>query len=412
MSRSNKKTGFGAGATLRAGGTGLIAAIVFALVLCVSTANALRARSPALAIKWAPADSASAASLAAAVLGSDASPELRSSARAAAVAALRRDPTTVAALRGLGLAADAEGDQAEAARLFTAAERLSRRDQATEAWLIRHYSSRGDTARTIHHFDTALRASYARWDTLLALLVQFSADPRALPPLERLLATRPVWGSEFATRLAARGQPLTHVVRLTRGMFDISNPAHAQVVGRLLGRLVEAGQIDLAWNVYLQHRPDGRGRGAVSNGGFEAADGLAPFDWALVDDMDLGAVRETRAGSGNVLRLLANSGRGGDVARQLVRLPPRSYLIQLEMADIPADAANRPRVSVRCAGTGGRTLLDVRPASGGEAMRRVAARFTVPAGCRWQWLSIRAEDQGSSSVTGPTVDNIVIAAVS
>lgn len=381
------------------------------LVLGVTATNVFRAARPATALRWSPADAGASANMAGLVLASDPSAQNREAVRAVAMAALRRDPTTVAAIRVLGLTAAAAGNQATALRFFTAAERTSRRDQATQAWLIMYYFSRGDAGRTIRHFDTALRTTSRRLDTLLPLLVHVSADSRMLPGLRRLVETRPNWWLDFTSNLVRTGRPLNHVVFLTRGMLDSRDPGQAYLVQLLLARLVEAGQFDLAWRVYQEQRP-GRRSAALRDGGFEADEAFAPFDWELVDEIGLAATRQARPDSGNALYLSASNGRSGEVARQLVHLQPQRYAIRFQMGNIPANAVERPQVSVRCAGPDGATLLDARPPAGGEAPVRVEARFVVPASCNWQWISLQASDQGTTAATVPWIDDIVIAPAS
>ncbi|MGE3396606.1 MAG: hypothetical protein AB7H79_06860 [Sphingomonas sp.] len=394
--------------SLRVVGLLAVGAIAFALVLSVSTAGVLRNVYPATALKWSPWDAGASANLAALVQSSDPSPAAQEAVRATAIAALRRDVTMVPALRVLGLAADAAGDQATALRFFTAAERTSRRDQATQAWLIMYHFNRGDPERTMRHFDTALRTTNRNLGTLLPLLVRMSMDRRMVPRIRRLLEPRPNWGFDFVSYLVRNGQPLEHVTFLTRGMLDADDPTQANLVRRLIARLVEADRLDLAWSVYQEHQPAARAAN-LRNGGFEAGGTFAPFDWELVDDIGLAAVPQARAGSGNALVLSASSGRSGQVARQLIRLPPRSYRMQLDAAAVPADPAQRPRISIQCAGASASTLLEVRLPRAGEAPVRVAARFAVPAGCRWQWLSVQAVDQGAGGAMEPWIDNVVIA---
>lgn len=396
-------------AALRIAGILAIGALAFTLVLGVSAAGVFRGARPGTALEWSPVDATASANLAALILASESSPDVRETARAVSVAALRRDPTTVAAFRVLGLAADAVGDQAKALQLFTAAERMSRRDQATQAWLIVYYFRRGDAHRTMHHFDTALRTTNRRLDTLLPLLVRVSSDRRMLPGLRSLVEARPNWWSDFASHLVRSGQPLDHVVFLTRGMLDSADPAQATLIQLLMARLVEAERFDRAWNLYRQQRPRGGAPASLRNGDFEGNGSFAPFDWELIDEIGLAGTAQARPGGGNALYLSASSGRSGAVARQLVRLPAGVYRIQLEMAEIPTNAGQRPRISVRCAGDDGLALLDVRPPASGQGPVRVAARFVVPAGCAWQWLSLQATDQGAGAATSPWVDNIVIA---
>ncbi len=399
-------------ASARVIGILIVAGAALTLVLPVTIAGVFRDANPSRALRWSPADAGATANLAGQVLASGPSPQIREVVRAAAVSALRRDTTIVAAYRILGLTADAAGDQAAAARFFAAAERTSRRDQATQAWLIMHHFRAGDAERTIRHFDTALRTSTRNLPTLLPLLVRVSESPVMVPGLRRLLQSRPSWAVDFAASLIRGGRPLEHVVFLTRGLLDPAKADQAELVQTLMTRLTQENRNDLAWSVYREHRPESRPPAELRDAGFEQGGALPPFDWALTDDLGLSALRQARPDGGNALQLSASNGRSGEVAQQLVRLPPRRYRVQLEMAEIPADIAQRPTLSVRCAGSGAQTLIDLRPSTAGEAPRRVAGDFSVPPGCVWQWVSLHAADQGTSAATAPWVDNIAIAPIS
>lgn len=394
---------------LRGGIILAIAALIAAPVLCVSVAGVLRGSRPALALKWMPADAEAGANLASLVVNADSSPEVRAQARAAAIAALESNPMAVAAFRALGTAADAEGNSAMALRYYSASERLSRRDQATQAWFILYDFRRGAPEQAVHHFDIALRTSRERWDTLLPLLVRLSSAPTMVRPLRRLAETRPPWWPLFAANLVSNGEPLNNVVALTHGLLDASNAEGALLTEILLARLVAANRIDLAWRLYAEQRPRNPRPGALRDGGFEQTGGLTPFDWQLAQETDLSAMRTTVPGQGTVLSYSASEGRTGEAARQLVRLPPGPHRFQFDSGQIPAERLQRPHLLVRCADEAAQVLLDLQPQASGQSRTRVAARFVVPANCPWQWVVLRVSDLGSSNPDTPWIDNIAIA---
>lgn len=389
-----------------------VAAIVFHVVLAVSVAGVYRANRPATALSWVAIDSPAAANLGARILESGPPPEIRDRLRTAAADALRRDPTNVAALRVLGRLA-ADRDDAAAVRLFGLAERLSRRDQPTQAWLIAHHLNRDDPVRAVHHFDIALRTSHNRWDALLPLLAAATADPRTLAPLSRLLSQRPTWEYAFLRQLAISGPRLDHVRQLVQGRLGPADPDAQAVTRILMNRLVADGQFASAWDTYRSAVPaarTGAATGIVRNGTFDGARGLPPFDWNLVQEAELGAMEEVRpdAGDGKVLSVYAHGGRSGEVARQLVRLSPGGHRLQADAGQLPADRLDRPLFRLACAQEGGTMLVDYRPPAGGESGRRIATSFNVPAGCGWGWLTISMSGAGSATQASPWIDNIAI----
>ncbi|RYE90281.1 MAG: hypothetical protein EOO78_31840 [Oxalobacteraceae bacterium] len=160
-----------------------VAALWF--VLQTSFAGAARAKYPELALRIAPHDARVLADASALVLTRIEDPNARAVAKAQSLNAIRRDPTSVAALRTLGMIADAEGDSKAALRLINRAEALSRRDVATQLWLIEHYSQADNVAETLRHYDIALATSRQSRDLLIPVLVSASADPALAPGLPK-----------------------------------------------------------------------------------------------------------------------------------------------------------------------------------------------------------------------------------
>lgn len=385
-----------------------LAALAFHVVLAVSVAGVYRTSRPGTALNWVAIDSPAAANLSARILENDPSPEIRDQLRVVAVDALRRDPTNVVALRVLGRLAE-DRDEAQAARMFGLAERLSRRDQLTQAWLIAHHLNRDDPVRAIRGFDIALRTSNNRWDVLMPLLAAVTADPRALPPLAELLSQTPPWEPAFLRQLAISGPRLDHVRQLLHGRLDPAHPDGRAVIQILLNRLVADEQFAGAWDTYRVVLP-GDATAIVRDGAFDGAGGLPPFDWNFVQDAELGAIGEARpdAGDGKVLSVYAYGGRSGEVARQLVRLSPGAHRLQADAGQMPADPLDRPLLRLVCAQDGGATLVNYRPPTAGAPGRRLATSFTVPAGCGWGWLTINMSGAGSATQASPWIDNIAI----
>ncbi len=389
-----------------------VAAAVFHVVLAVSVAGVFRASRPATALNWVAMDSIATANLSARLLEGGIAPEVRDQLRVAAIDALRRDPTNVVALRVLGTLA-ADRDEAEAARIFGLAERLSRRDQPTQAWFIAHHFKQDDPVSAINNFDIALRTSNNRWDALLPLLAAATADPRTVPPLSRLLSRQPAWGYAFLRQLVISGPNLDHVGQLVEGRLDPASPDARAVIQIFLNRLVTDGRFGNAWETYQRAMPAvraGDAAGIVRNGTFDGPRGLPPFDWVFVQEAELGAMEEERpdAGGGKVLSVYAYGGRSGEVARQLVRLSPGAHRLQADVGQLPADRLDRPLLRLACAQENGPTLVDYRPPTSGEPGRRIATGFNVPVGCGWGWLTISMSGAGSATQVSPWMDNIAI----
>lgn len=387
-----------------------IAALAIVPVLSSSVAGVFRDLRPAWAAQWAPFDSDARGNLAANLIATSEAEGAHARARALASDAVRRDALSVAAFRAFGLEADARRDRARALRYFEYAQTLSRRDQATQVWLIDHSGRRGDFSGAIRHLNIALTTSYRNWDALIPLLVSLTGDSRAMRSISQLLDRRPVWRRTFLARLAANGPSPANAVALTRGRLDINVPDERGSIQRLLNRLVADRQFALAWQLYLESNGNEARlvRTAVRNSSFELAEGLSPFDWEFTQEADLAADVEPRSdGRGNALSLLATNGRAGLLARQLLRLEPGRHQLQAEGAGISNTVSERPALLVACAEQPGRTIFQARPPAG-AGPQRFGGDFIVPPNCAWQWMTIQLSGTDPRPDTLPWLDNVEI----
>lgn len=303
-------------------------------------------------------------------------------ARALAEAALVQEPANAAAARTLAMAALLQDREGDAARLFAIAERLSRRDLPTQLWLIEDRVRRNDVAGALLHYDRALRASPESHALLLPVLVDASAAPGIAPPLARLVARQPYWAKPFAIRLFRDGRSPGAVAAIALALdLDPGVAADVNLLRRAEARLAALNAPALAWRVHS--RMSGGARAAIRNGGFEDVPVQSPFDWSFSTPPPVAARAGSVAGhSGLALLVAAESGHGGEAARQLLALEPGAYALGFTSGRLSGDERPRLLVRIRCAGTE-RDLLAAEAAGG--ASRQA---FTVPEGCTGQWLSI------------------------
>jgi hypothetical protein len=385
--------------------------IVALLVLQVSIAGVFRTTAPQIALAWVPDDAQARGRLAGALVGQQASPEAKEAARDLARDAIRRDPLNVVALRAAALATDsaAPADRDRASKLIAQAERLSRRDFPVQMWLIEDRLRRNDFAGAMDHFDVALRTSKASEEVLIPLIVNASTDPRMAQVIEASLTDDPLWREPFMSYLVMYGPDTDRAASLALKFLDPKDQEERVVLTRFLERLAGSGEFEQAQNIYTRLKlGPALARDGVADG-FERAEGVAPFTWALVEEGDLWAYREAAPeGDGQVLRMAASSGRSGEVARQLVALAPGTYRVEVAMGDVPDDAFERPRLIVRCASDEDVALLTLRPSSAGTDRQQLQGRLTIPAGCRFQWIAFAVAGDGPPSDVVPWADDLRI----
>jgi hypothetical protein len=380
------------------------------LSVAVSGSNILRTDRPDRALAFQPADARAQAKAAEQAFletqprpGRAANPAQLPVAEQHARAALRRDPTVVMAWRTLGLVAVARNQTARAAELFHFAGGLSKRDLPTQLYLIEERVQQNDIAGALRHYDAALRTSGASHILLLPILVNATADAGIVQALATLLNSMPPWRRAFMERLAAGAPDPARVVQLIQRIIGSASPEEKVQISAAMRTMINRRQFEPAMRLYgLLTAADGRGAPLVRNGGFDRADPYPPIDWELLSSVDVGAERQNGR-----LRIHAASGSGGVAARQLLLLAPGSYEISAEAGAAEDARGARVSWSIRCGGAEGAILLEqdlpelARPA-------RPRARFSVPAGCAGQWLSLNIRPDFDPGGVAAWIDSVAL----
>lgn len=378
------------------------------LTLALTFAQVIGEVQPSLALAW-QGSNASALAARGAQLVSRARPSPASvrEARDLSLAALRREPGNVTAVRTLGLVAAIYRNPRGAQRLMAYAETLSRRDLPTQLWLIESEVQRNDIRGALLHYDRAMKTSLPARELLYPILVQASGDPAIAGPLGEVMARRPQWWlGVVGPIISGNPNPATLPVFLRALRFDLSDPIERAVAAAGLSRLVEVGQVRPALGLYREMAGPRAGQ-LVRNGGFEEEGGLPPFDWLLTDVPGLVGVVRPREGRDPALFMVAENGRFGAVARQLLSLPPGRYRLDAMAGDVQGDMVSRPLISVKCANEAQLSLGELRVAPAGAAGRAIQMQFQVPGGgCTAQWLQIDLASPLDPPVVTPWIDTI------
>jgi len=388
----------------------------FILTVQVSVAGAFRDRQPQVALRWVPWDAYARARLAASLVTNQQSPEAQNVASKLAHEAILRDALTPAAVRALASAKVSDrGEGGLSLALMTEAQRLSRRDQATQIWFIERNLRQGRMEDALEHFDIAARSSVEVRDVLFPLMGSVLSEPRLYRAMTERLSGKPVWSIPFLQHLASSGSEMAPTVRLVSTFLDPVRSDERSIIATLLQRLASLRQYRLAWDLYsssgLAHEAKGA-PGSLVDGSFETNSGAEPFAWTLVQEGDLWATSSiTPAKRGRVLEVGASSGRRGEVARQLVHLQPGRYELRAEFGAVAEDEFERPELRVLCASEDAdELLLSVRPQSGAERISS-EGRFNVTANCPFQWVSIRVGGEGAPRDSMTWIDDVALTRV-
>jgi hypothetical protein len=381
-----------------------------AVAVAVGTSSALREQYPALTSAFGPFNARARAARAEQILmAGKGEPAARAEARSMTQAALLRDATVVAAWRNFVIADFTSRPLDVTTRLFGLIERMSRRDLATQLWLIEERVRQDDIAGALQHYDIALRTAPQASEWLLPVLVSATANDGIIGPLAALLRTDPPWRQSFLFTLAQAPPSGRNALRLVQSLAAARLPTRPDIMATLIDKVAAARDFDSARRLYSLARPGNAG-GLVRNGGFSGAAPFSAFEWALVSQGDLSAdqINMDGAGDGNVLEVRAARGAAGIVAQQMLVLAPGRYRISERSGALsearPADLYWRI-VCVNRANSVVAEIPIVRARSAGTA----APAWQVPAAdCPAQWLALAVRPGGAAADAGAWVDAVAI----
>lgn len=327
--------------------------------------------------------------------GPEAPPKDRARSVKVAKEALRHDPTAVEAVATLAVDALIHGDQASAKRLFTYSQFLSRRDLRTQLWAIEDAVKQGDIAGALKHYDIALRTKKNAPELLYPVLASAVSDSAIRREVGRTLARQPAWSSSFVDYVATNSSDPQATAALFLNLRRARFPVPESASNALIDALVTAEKFRDAWSYYSTIRP-GTERRVSRDPSFAAMiENPSQFDWVPMNEPGTSTAIQSGP-KGGIFDFAATPSVGGVLLQQLQMLPEGEYVLQGRSASIEQPLESRPFWALSC--RGGRELgrLDVPNSS--ETNGRFTGRFTVPASCPVQVLTLVARP--SNEITG------------
>ena len=284
-----------------------------------------------------------------------------------------RQPLGVEPLLAEGTARLARGDAAAAERLLVAALRRDPRSAAGRYLLADLYLRGGRVREGLEQVVALGRRYPPAVEQMAPALAAVAASEGVVDLVRPMLARDPVLRGAVLNKLARDGAQAERVLVLA-GDGQKPEPWHA----RLVQALVERGEYGRARAVWSRLSGSAVAEGAaLFNARFSGSSAPPPFNWELGG----GAGGLAEPGRGGRLRIIYYGREPVVLARQLVLLAPGAYRLTHQLSGSQADAGAL-EWAVRCARDGAE-LLRGRPAAVTEL------RFSVPAGCRAQWLELR-----------------------
>jgi hypothetical protein len=218
--------------------------------------------------------------------------------RATILDGLRRDPLSRAAIRVLGLDQSLGHHDTAARTLLELSDRISRRDPATQIWLIDDRAHHSDLAGTLSHYDAALSTSPSSSALLYPALTKALAYPQIDSELAPLIHQRRSWVDGFviyATANVAKAADLGRVLRAAAPLP--ASKERGVILSQVLQRFAADG--DIAGGREFAVRLMGANGAALDNFAISSktiATNLSPLTWTV-------------PGSGTILTELSPKGR-------------------------------------------------------------------------------------------------------
>lgn len=357
-------------------------------VVVISVAGFARARNAQLAEDIASFDADAKAERAYALLGQN-DPRLTPVAERLAKEALARSPLSVGAARTLALSYDLLGRNTAARSAFVYAEQLSRRDFATQAWLIEDRVAADDVSGALVHMDRALRTSKLAPNVIMPVLVGAIDDPRLIDPIAKLLASNPPWRASYLAQVASQSKNLPAAMQLAVRAHD------RLTVQGVLARAVDNKQPELALRAY---RAFGGNPSSVV-GSLKDSWTAPPASWQLYDNA---AIVTERTAEGSI-RFTGPTDATADIARRLVSLPPGNYVATLTGAASGVPGSNAG-LTILCYNSGSAATRIELPTKAGHQ----SSVFKIAPDCNIQWLQIFAPTSTTGSAIEGQIDALDI----
>ncbi len=317
-----------------------------------------------------------------------------STVRAWADTSLMNAPLDARALRILGQAATAAGNEADATNFMQEAARLSLHESLAVYWLLVQSAKQKDYKATVYYADAILRTLPGFDSYVIPILALVAEDKDSASLLKTLLADDPPWRSNFFQSLPRSVRDERVPLDFLLSLRNSPRPPSAADVDSYLDFLVQHKMYALAYYTWLQFLPDQSLRSAalLYNGDFNIAPSGSPFDWRITQGSGVNVDIEERPDKRGADALVIDFEYGRveyHSVKQLIMLAPGQYQFQGQYKG----ALVGPRGlkwRLACAESPTQPFAESEMIRGGDsAWKEAKFDFTVPAqGCAAQYLSL------------------------
>ena len=303
-------------------------------------------------------------------------------------ARLAHRPLDRGALSQVALEATLAGKSDVARPIMQEVVRRDPRAKAGRIWLMADALRRGDLGTATGHIERLMAVDPAQSLAYFPILGDIAKQRGGERRIANVLARGPAWRTQFLAFLTTRGVDPDLIFRLNTGATGVAKVGGESAQAALIQQFITRGDYDGAYVAWVNFLPPATLAKVttVYDGGFAGLPGPQPFNWTFND----GEVASVGIDRGHGLHIEYSGAQTARLASQTVLLKPGSYRLDY-IAQGSDDVADGGALGWRLLCLPDNKLVLDLPITGltERAVGR-AARFTVPAGCNAQLLSIEA----------------------
>jgi tetratricopeptide (TPR) repeat protein len=377
------------------------------LSIALALSGVTRNKSPETALKLLPGESVALAGVADQLFFSTPG-KMNTNSVKLATKAIEQQALNAKAIRLLGYAADAEGNDTKAIEFMKMAEKISRRDLGTQLWLIEYYAKQNNAKATLNQYDILLTTKPETRQLLFSRLSSAIDDQGIRAELRRYFRQNRPWMAGFLSYAIGDVESPLGLVNLIVEARGFPKGASSQEQEQsLLGRLVNEKKFGEARRLYDVIA--GANLTRFINPAFDDTDRDSRFGamgWQISSDPDAsGAFVQGKKASDLTLSIFARASTTRIAASRLLYLTPGRYGFGAKVSQLERGSGGNVRFQLRCVNGDADTTIwtfDADP-------KNRPPVIDVPETCSVQFLDIVASGGKAQSGIEATIAGIAIA---
>lgn len=240
---------------------------------------------------------------------------------------VRRQAVSPMALAILGVVGEARHQPAEALKMFTAVDRLSRRHLISETWLLEHYVAGNDIPRVLKQYDILLRQVPEMQAVAFPILDSALADPVIQDAFRPYLNADTPWMREFLGFTAVKSEHPDILTNMLLRTGKVPTALKMDLpIATMFSRLTQMGHVALVRPLYLASRLGPPNLlSTLSLNEVATSPTIVPVAWTLAMENGVSAQVLAGADGGAMINVAASNSRAQQAVQKLLFLNPGRY---------------------------------------------------------------------------------------